>query len=234
MANLFSNDPTEAPALEELVGEGKKYSDINALVSAMVEKDRFIDQLQGENEELRVDLRARTSVEELLDKLPKQPSSSVELREPHDPGSETPSVEDIKSQILTELEEEQKKIGRTQNIEKAKEGLIERFGNEYKTRLQAVAKELGVTPQYLDDIAAASPSGLLKLVDSIAGTPPPAKPGVPPATSYDLLKNHQHTPKKTRSFFRELRKTDPNTYYSPKVQNEMNKLAIELGPAFFD
>ena len=76
MADIFTDDqsgtkPQDADqvSLEDLVGEGKKYKDVNELAKAYVHADKHIEGLNSSLEEVRTELQTRLSVEDALQKL---------------------------------------------------------------------------------------------------------------------------------------------------------------------
>ena len=59
-------------ALEELVGEGKKYASAAELAKAMLHAQQHIDKLQGENGEFRSKLERASTIDEILGKDKKE------------------------------------------------------------------------------------------------------------------------------------------------------------------
>lgn len=234
MSELFN----EAEAsFETLVGEGKKYRDPDALAKAKVHADSHISNLEKELQELRTDLQARLTVEEMLErversqKAPTDPTREKPDTARHEPGS--PKEVDLAAEVAKALKSEKEKERREANLEKTRAGLKERFGADYNQKLKEIAAQLEVSEDFLSGMAVTSPSGFFKLVDSVAKRDND-KPVVPPAPSFDPAKIKDYQGTKTAAYYRELRRTDPNTYFSRRVQNEMHREAVRQGAAFYN
>jgi len=170
MADVFQNDPSETPLedknyLEELVGEGKKFSDPEKLARAKVESDRFIARLLAEQEEMRKALEKRNNEEEFLTKLeqitkPRQP----EIEEPTLGNQPTEKSALTPADIERMLEEREAKKTAERNLETVVQKLEQAFGPDYRSRVQNQASTLGVGTDFLTDIAAKNPQAFYKLM----------------------------------------------------------------------
>lgn len=246
MTTLFNGtEVPEAPevtddgsAFDQLVGEGKKYRDNEALAKAIIEKDRFIDQLKSETAGLRQDLQEKSTIEELMTKLdsltqgnPPVPSNDGNPPVPNsNPPSNSLKHEDIQNLVKQTLTQETQKALQERNIKTVEDKLKETWGPNYLSKLKAKQAELGETPEYLESLAGRNPKAFFKLLD--IESVPSSNPNqhVPPANRMrtDAPKG---MPKKF-SDFSKLRKANPSEYWSPRVQNEMLKLTQEYGDAF--
>ena len=84
----------------------------------------------------------------------------------------------------------------------------------------------------MTDMAAVSPSGFFKLVDSVA-TPVDKAPGSPPTSGVDKGKVMTDGTVKNKAYYDNLRKTDRKAYLSRRIQAEMHEQAVKMGPSFY-
>lgn len=227
MSDLFQTDPDEIPALDpnkvykdELVGEGKKFKDEEALARAKVESDRYIAQLLREQEEMRQALNKRINEEEFLTKL--ETLSKGKSPDPQDPpvndGTQTTAItpEAVEEIIARREAENQRKT----NLATAIAKLQETFGDDYKRHVQAQAKALGVGTDFLTDAAAKNPQAFYRLIGldqqtkSDAFSPPPRSSVQQSTSSNPNAKNYGH--------FKRLRsEKGDGWYFSQPVQQEI-------------
>ena len=66
--NVFDDTPAANP-LDQLVGEGKKFSNVEELVRSYNHSQQFIEQLQTETKGLREELGQRVGAEDLFRKI---------------------------------------------------------------------------------------------------------------------------------------------------------------------
>lgn len=241
MTNLFTDIPVVDNTQENddyftaLVGEGKKYKDTQALAKAVLEKDRFIGQLQTETRGLREDLSTRLRLEEALDRLqtpqptPAPISNAVNQTEREE--GRQPPTQNINELIATALDTREKAARERQNVDKAKEVLAQTFGHEYPTVLEQKAKELGITNERLNDLAKESPELLFRAI----GVNPKQVPNnnlFSPPTSTHRAPVSQPNGQRDWNFYEKLRKEQPELYWDPKTQNQILKDAMQMGDAF--
>jgi hypothetical protein len=233
-------DPTKN-YYEELVGEGKKFSDNEALAKSIVHKDSFIERLKAEQAGLRQELNTRVKMEEFIDKMNtlsqvKSPSNGQDS-----PGRTTEdnpkglTDEDLNKLLDTKLSEREKQLKATLNVEQVKQKLQEALGPQYATKLEQMTNTLGLSREYLNSIASTSPAAFLKLVgieekksrDDIF-TPPP-RSQVNPDTQVSFNSGSRNV-----KYYENLFNNDPEKYWSPKVQNEMHADRKKLGARFYN
>src|SRR5687767_13359404 len=124
MNDLFSNpdqgqEQEPSNYLEALVGEGKKFKDLEALARGKWESDRMITHKNREFDQLREDylkkdeeLKTRARLEELVDRLSNPPQSNREEPNADDNKPDLNKVfEDFKKNLPSEFEkyEQEKK-----------------------------------------------------------------------------------------------------------------------------
>ncbi len=242
---LFSdngNTPAEADqvTVESLVGEGKRYKDLNALVKAVLDKDAFIEQIKGENAELRGLVKGEAALETFLTKIKSQtppvdatnsgttPSQSeANQMQPNNPNQKSLSLEDVQKL----LDEQRTKDREEANLAYAAKQAQLAFGANAPAVLRAKAQELGMTEDELTAIAKTKPQAFLKLVEA----KPQSANGPVPRTAVNSASTTTATGTvKNNAYYQKLRKEIGNdAFFKPAVQNEMFRNAKELGDAFY-
>lgn len=225
--------------LAELVGEDKKFKSPQDLARSKAEADLFIDRLKGELQGLREELNAKMKLEDLLTKMEtvsKPPSNEVQPNREEGKTALTP--EELEAILDSKLNEREQSRIQVSNIQEAKRVLSSSLGNDYAAKLDEKARSLGVSREFMDNLAKTQPKALFKLLDvdpnattnnqsreSIFGAPSSGvrSEGFKPASN-----------EKTSSYYESLRKSDPKSYWSPAMQNQIHKDAIRLGERFFD
>src|ERR1700744_3929546 len=116
-------EATDQVTFDTLVGDGKRYKDPDAAAKALVEKDRFIEQLKQEKAEALRDLQARQPVvdrsAEILQKIEeiaKRPATTIEDTTPPERDGKNLTEDDI-VRVLAKREQEARA---TANLNKAK------------------------------------------------------------------------------------------------------------------
>lgn len=234
MTDILNDTETpETPRFEDLVGDGKKFADADALAKAKAESDTFILKLQQETEEMRTELQARLTLEEMMKELPVQQNDQRnDVSQEPVPQTKEPET-DIESLVSKALQKQKATETAEKNLETVRDGLKERFGPDYNKTLSDVAERLGIGKDFLTSMAKTSPAGLLALVDSSVPRDN-NRPMTPPDSTRDAGKVAIASPtKKNNSYYRELKRTDPKTYFSRKVQAEMHTQAVAQGPSFY-
>lgn len=226
MSDLFTQEEVK---FEDLVGEGKKFRDPDAAAKKIVHADQHISNLEKELAEMRTELQTRLTVEEMMGKLEQKREPTREMLETN--RQETGKEIDLSAEVQKLMKQEKEKDRREANISAARAGLKERFGADYNQRLKSIAEELSVSEEFLSQMAASSPSGLLKLVDSVA-KPDDNRPISPPKGSVDPFKISSPD-RKSKAYYDKIRKEDPGLYFSRRVQNEMHAEAVRQGASFY-
>lgn len=241
MADVFEEavtpaEPVSGDFLEQYVGEGKKFKDVNELAKAYANADKFIP-------ELKTDLQnTREFIAEELKKIAERnnvepPVRTEERREPN-PNPVAPpndAGEDLEARIAKALEERDEVKTFQKNAAIAEQVLIEQLGSKEEAikAVQAKATEMGVEPSYLREAAFKSPRAFFSLM----GIDPESKPTSTstPAPSADVRPEMIGAGKpkaNTYEYYNQLRRSDPKLYWSPKVQAQMHAAAQE-NPDFF-
>lgn len=219
----------------DLVGEDKKYKDQQALAFSRLKADEHIQKLETEMSELRKDLQARTTLAELTDKWAQMQTQTTERRVDDDNQLQRKdsdlTPEKIDSIFNTRLTEYEKTKARQANANLVKTELKKTLGDNYSSKLKDELNRLGISDEYANRMAEEQPQAFLKLVspspnrDDRFAAPPRSTVAAPFAPS---------NTERTNSYYEKIRTSDPNLYWSPKVQNQLHDDAIRLGEKFFD
>ena len=155
-AKLFEI-PTEA---QDLVGEGKKYSSAEEALRSVPHAQQHIKTLEEEMAQLKEELTKRKTTQELLDEI----KSGVK------PAENTTQEGGLNQDTIMELvnntlkQNEQKKTAQT-NASQVASKFTEKYGSNAEAVYTSLAKDLNLTPQKLNELAATSPNLVLRLAD---------------------------------------------------------------------
>lgn len=198
--------------------------DIEGLLKAKAHADRHIKNLESENTGMREDLKTRQTLEELLART--QSQSNVNTEPPVNSNEQNPLSEvDLEAALNAKLSEWEKKKAREQNAAYVRNELAKTWGSDYLSKLEAKSRELGESLDELAELAQSKPKVFLRLVGASEGAKQTFDPA-PPSSSYrPNSNNNQNT--KTYSWFKNLRQTDPSTYWSVATQKELHRIAEE-------
>lgn len=241
------NIPEDKDYLSELVGEGKPFKDTQALARSKVEANAFIDRLKKEAADLRQELNTRLTMEQYLDKMgtlnQRNQEPDAGFNEPNDPnfGENKPAFkqEDIEKIVDQKVSEREWQRIQAQNIAEVKNELNKAFGNSVPDKLREASKELGMTEQEMNELAAAKPKAFLKLVGALEqrAQSPQSQDSLftPPRSVVNTgVKDLGPTAHRDSKYYRELKQKDPKEYWTPRIQNQMHKDALSIGEAFFN
>lgn len=229
----------------DLIGEGKKYKDVPTANKALKDKDAFIESLKREAHEARQEAKTRMSLEEFWQKTQeakktKDTSTSndtpqgVEERDEEVPQNKNV---DISALVREALSKELTKVSMNKNVEETREQLKKLWGNDYVKTLKDKVEALGLGTDFVDSIAARSPTAFLALVGANApahgnnGNPNSQLP--PTGSRTQLLNSDNNDGARTQKYYDELKKSDAKAYFSKEVQLQRHKDALALGEKFF-
>jgi hypothetical protein len=257
VTTLFGNNSNPAPQdhagadddidyVAALTKDGKE-PDIKELAKGKYHADQHIAKIEREQEELRKELEKRLSWEELASKLDKitakptevtshQPSNAPNMaRESNNENDKATIRDGLTPQQIEELvrqtvtKEESRKASAV-NIQAVKQTLQKTLGANYESVLLQKVSQLGLDKQYVEEIAAKSPAAFYALIGVQPDNAPNPTGGLPPRSSSNVV-GKQST--KNEAYYENIRKTDPKTYFSPKIQNEMFQMAKQMGADFY-
>jgi hypothetical protein len=230
--------------LEELVGEGKKFKTVEDLARGKYESDTFIPTLTAKMDELRADYQrereqniARAKLEELIDKLQnpnfqQNNSSNEENRIVNENKAPAFSEEDIDKIVQNKIMQSKVADREQSNYDKVLSQLKERFGNNYSSVLNVQVKALGLDNDDVERLARKSPQAFFNTL-GLNESKKETLPGLPRSSmrSDNFSPNSQE---RTWSWYQDLKKKDPELYYTPKMTNQMHEDYARLGDKFED
>jgi len=216
--------------LPELVGDGKKFKTNEDLAKSVLHKDNFIEQLKRENDEYRRELAATDRVKDILDKIvSKPPSVQVEDNQPprEEPAKFDPKqVEElVKKNLLEQNQELQKQA----NLKRVTDDLEKLWGSDWKAVLQSRQKLTYLSQAQLQAIAEQSPEAFLRIVGNVPAT----GAGSPPARTQNTDFRTTQSGTRNQAYYDNLRKSNPEQYWSVSTQKQRYDDALKQGAAFF-
>ena len=240
--DLFDDEEEviEVPEDDPLAPFVVKYHDEKGIAKALIEKDNFIKRLQRETAELRTEVAGRSRVEDVVDRLLSQKNQQPASNQGQPNPGEADNGNGSQKQGLSEadvraiMDGERNKLIAEQNIATAKAKLTELFGEDWPKVVAKKGKEIGESTEFFDALARKNPNALLAMLGV-----PEKKPSGPTLfegtvnTTSTVLKTGEGTSQRNQSYYNKLKSTSPKDYWSPRVQNQMHKDAIALGPSFF-
>lgn len=219
---------------DELVGDGKKFADGNAIAKGKIFADQHIVKLERELAEARAVLQSKTSQEEFLNQLKSltisppptpNPANQPPTREAPKP-TETP---DIASAIDKILSERSSKEQSDRNLKYVAEVLKANVGPGWSQWLQNKAQELGVSPEYLDNIAKTQPKLFFGAV-GVSETPSRQTPTAPAARANP---GGSQGGRKNFAYYDKIRRERPDFYNTAAMHKEMYAQLEAQGPDDF-
>jgi hypothetical protein len=225
---------------EELVGEDKKFKTPEDLAKGKYQSDLYISQILERQDELRNDYmklrdeyNSRAKLEELVDQLSqKQQLASNDSTDVKDkPPTFDPNR--IDSLIDSKITERELNRRQTENFNKVKDKLIERFGERYQTVFKQQIDNLGLTEDYVNDLARRSPTAVFKTF-GLDQEPQTQSFQSPFSSSVRADQFARKPQERTWSWYQDLKKKDPKVYWDKKTQNQMMLDHQSLGAKFQD
>lgn len=226
--------------LEELVGEDKKFKDVDALAKGKAYADSMIDKMTAEQKQLREDYlslrneyNTRARLEDLVEKLStQQPSSSNSNPQANEdrnkPDFDLTKLPELVSSEINKIEGQRKQ---DQNFREVQSKLTERFGTNYQNVLKSQIDELGITSSELTELARNNPKLLYKAL-KLDEEPTQDLFQAPPQSQRRSDNFSPSVKRRDWDFYEKMRLDKPDVYWDPKTQVQMHKDAQELGKAF--
>lgn len=243
---------TSGEYLEQLVGEGKKYSSMEELAKGYANADKFIEALKARTTDLEQEVSKRMAVEEFIkSKQTDGNQSQANESDSNSSGEPAPNQAEAKEseaeerkvdeselieRIKAELKQEDEKEVSKRNTEAVVSRLQEVYGSDEAVNkaIQEKAAEIGVSVQWLQDAAAKSPKAFFSLTGIDGGKPAPSGPS--PAVNTAGLKPAAESANPqpgTKAYYDELRRKDLNKFMSREVQSQYMKDAMDNPDKFY-
>ena len=239
MSDIFTEPQVSTPeatatpsTLDSLVGEGKKYRTVEDLANGYQNADGHINKLEGEGVQLRSELDKRLNAEDMVDTIKREREELQAARQA--PENTTPSLdEDSLSKLISstlDQRDTQKTAAVNQQIADTK--MKELYGDKAGEVFQNKARELGISVEFLGEVAAKSPDAFfntLGISTQKVQTPTPSVTvGTTNTAAVHNLSTNNVEPGTWESF-EAMRRENPRKYFTPKVQNQLFKMRTEKG-----
>lgn len=242
---LLQSDQAPTPPqsyLTELVGDGKKFKDPEALAKGKYEADTYVKHLERQLDEMRTDYtklrddyNARAKLEEIIDqhmvpRQPQQPPAPTQQQQVPQPSIDSAKIESLVSSKIQEHELTKKQ---QENFNVVKSKLEEKWGSNYAATLREQVSNLGLTEDFVNNLAKTHPQVLLKTL----GVDQPVQQQTFQAPPKSEQRRDNFAPtnqKRSWSYYQNLKKSDPKTYWNPQTQVQMHHDSVALGEAFKD
>lgn len=242
---------TEADASQDQGGEidyvahytkDGKAPDLAEISKGKYHADMHITRLEKEQAELRKELDKRLTYEELMAKIEtvKSPTSKPERVERTEdeqiektPNSNSLDLAKVEEIMRKTYQQESVKASQQRNIEQVKDVLTKTWGAGFERSLEQKANDLGVTKEYMDNLAATSPKAFLTLVGVTEAVRPSVAGSLPPPTRVEGRSDGGKSNVKNMAYYNKMMTDNPREYWTPRVQNEIHEMARTMGDAFY-
>lgn len=230
--------------VEQLVGEGKKFKDAEALARGKLESDTYIETLLAKIDSVSTELEKRMTAEEIADQIRSQmqpnPSNQQELPNPdgeNGQGNQNQNnkpnftTDDIEALLEKKLEEKSAVSRKQANIDEVNKTLRDKIGVTANQVLADKATEMGVTLEYLKEQAAISPKAFYNMINlnpqQTQGTgfvPPDSSVTTPPSG----------TTVRNKAYYDKMYRENPKLRMDAKTTVQEHKDMQRLGVEFFN
>lgn len=218
---------TREEYLSRLVGEGKKYKDVEELAKAYYNLNMFAETLKREKREIENEFnkekeRAKT-IEEILE-LVKESGTQDVIKEPVEQ-----QKEDIEKKIAKAIELKEQERMRKEMYNKTLQRLREEFGSE-KQAFEYIQKYIGKDKNkqaVINQLGMTDPEGLIALIRPYATQKTDGVATPSGETSYRVNADTNKTAGLpiTWSEANKIRKEKPEVYYSGSFQSKLHQAA---------
>lgn len=237
MADSLFDDNQPSTLTKEAVIAKWKDKPVEELLNAKAEADLYVETLKTRFDDLSRDFleikeREKTGMQlkELLDRLDnpnkRDPDPDTDGNQVH-PGMKPEEIERLINDRLTAHQQAQRQ---SENLMKMQAKLRESFGNDYQQAYKQRLDNLGLTPEFADDLAKNHPTVFIKTF-GLDQQPTPSSPSIP-RSSQRPSSFAPHTAKRDWKYYQEMKKNDPRMYLDPKIAVQMHNDMMELGSEF--
>lgn len=206
--------------------KGESFKDVQVLAKSKLESDKYIKSLEDQLKQLREDSIKQDYASKLLEQLQSKAQAPVTTQSDTKPEISEDVIKSLVEQTLTNRE---KQNTSEQNLRIVQEELTGKYGTEAKSKVEAKARELGLTLERLSDLASESPTAFLSLL----GEKPTKdyKPVVQGSLNTSAAQ-FQAPLERDWSYYQKLRRENKALYYSPKTQQQLMQDKVRLGDKF--
>lgn len=224
--SVFEDNQNQEPTPQE-----NQSTPENPLEKRLADSQAYIARLESEAAEMREDLAKRAEVEALLEAARKNTQVAPPQVKNGTPPVETPAqpdAEELVERVKESLKQEQTLKAKEENLKTAVDHMVTVYGSEDKAKevIQQKANELGVSVKFLQDAAAQSPKAFYELLGARGSPKSEAAPRSEKNTA--ALNNAPGIAREgSKEWYAELRRTDPARYYSPRIQQQLMRDAMQ-------
>ena len=233
-----STQPQDSFVQKLVEAKGDNWKDPEVLAKGKIEADGYIKELEGQLSNMREDLSKQDYAKDLLEQLQNKaadPTNAKNAMPNNDTGGTSevntnPSLseEDLKSLVERTLTERDKDSVVKQNLNLVNEEMEKSYGTDASAKIKDKAKELGITLERMQEIAAESPTAFFNII----GEPKKDfRPMVEGSVRTEGV-NMQASNERDWSYYQNLRRDNRSLYYSPKIQRQLMEDKSRLGGKF--
>lgn len=206
----------------------ERFRDPEELAKSVLNANDHIAGLEKQLSELREDLTKRVTPEEAQRLVEEKAKELAVQQEPRETNTNV-DPENIKSLVTEVVTSREKETLSKRNLEEADKFLDQTYGTEARKEVDAKAAEMGFSFEKMMEIASESPSAFRRLM----GESPQKATNQTPSNQVNTSTDSFNSPgEKNYEYWQKLRRDNPSTYYTPKVQREMMDWANKLGDRF--
>ena len=149
------NVPAE---LAEMIGDGKKYANVEAALASIVPAQNHISNIEGENAQYKTKLESNDKLDTILQKLNQPTEQSAPT------STQALNVGDIVNAVKADLQQEATVATKASNRASVEAKMTEKFGEAAPTKTVEIAQQLGMSITDLTVLCEASPNAALQLM----------------------------------------------------------------------
>ena len=233
--NQTQQTPNQEDWLTKVVeAKGESFKDVQVLAKSKLESDKYISELERQLKEIREEVGKQDYASKLLAELQSgrqntNASSVPNTGEPKPSDTKPELSEDVITRLVEQtLTKREQENTSTQNTKIVQEQLVQKYGTEAKARVEAKAKELGMSMERLSSLAAESPTAFMTLI----GEPKPEFKPLVSGTVNTASAQYSAPADRDWSYYQNLRRTNKTLYFDPKTQQQMFQDKMRLGDRF--
>jgi len=231
--------PPQDSFVQKLVeAKGENWKNPEVLAKGKLEADGYIQELETQLNSMREDLSKQDYAKTLLDQLQNKAAESTTANTvtpknnigDTSEGNTNPNLseEDLKSLVERTLTERDKDSVVKQNLNLVNEEMEKSYGTDASAKIHDKAKELGLTIERMQEIAAESPIAFFNLIGELKKD---FKPMVQGSVRTEGV-NMQASSERDWSYYQNLRRDNRSLYYTPKIQRQLMEDKNRLGGKF--
>lgn len=227
---------------DDMVGEGKKFKDVDGLAQGKAYADMYIEDLKARVEDLTNRLNEATSKGSNLEDL-KRELSNLNAQTANQEGTDTSSTDvrvkdevELSTLVAQELDKRNQQDATNRNLEVVNQALTKKFGEGKEAEaIKLLAQRLNSSPEFLKDVAAKSPDAFLKLMgEERVGSEAPIEPAF--NTSAGMQPGGGAGPRQHTEawYLAKMKEMGMDAYYADSSLQRQKMHDLENNPDFFN